>query len=127
MDSLELDTIEEPKTRKVQFGAVWFEIKYASPRMGRKFYTRMAQAGICRGKGDQFDIAAGREMAFFTELAREYIIGWGGNIKPEGTPYTPEGMAKVLANHGGILNAIKEAITEDEAFFGSNGNGQPTS
>ena len=33
-----------------------------------------------------------------------------------------DGMAKVLAGHGGILRAIQEAIAEDEAFFGSNGS-----
>lgn len=122
MESLDLTTIDHEKTRKVQFGGVWFLLKYASPRQARRFYNRMTALGICRGKGDQFDINVGREMDFFTEISREYVLGWGGNIKPEGTPYTPENMAIVLFNHGGILKAIQEAVAEDEAFFGSNGN-----
>jgi len=122
MDYIDLNGLDEPKTRWVSFGGVEFLLKYASPRESDRFRRALMAKGIMRQKDGTVEINVGRESDFYRAFAEQYVLGWRGQIRPEGTAYTPDGMAKVLSGHGGILRAIQEAISEDEAFFGSNGS-----
>jgi hypothetical protein len=121
---LDLDTIEQPKTRWLDCDGVRFLIKYATPKESEKFRKTLRQMGIADTKKGDFEINAGREMAFFEALARQYVLDWDGAIKaanPEDAKYSPERMAKVLANHGGLLRMVTESIGEAEAFFTESG------
>jgi hypothetical protein len=122
MDYIDLNGLDEPHTRWVSFGGVEFLLKYASPRESDKFRRSLMAKGIMRQKDGGLEINAGRESDFYRAFAEQYVLDWRGQIRPAGTAYTPELMARVLAGHGGILRAIQEAISEDEAFFGNNGS-----
>ena len=122
MDYIDLNGMDEAKTRWVSFGGVEFLLKYASPRESDRFRRTLMAKGIMRQKDGTVEINVGRESDFYRAFAEQYVLGWRGQIRPDGTAYSPGEMAKVLAGHGGILRAIQEAIAEDEAFFGSNGS-----
>ena len=122
MDYIDLNGLDEPRTRWVSFGGVEFLLKYASPRESDKFRRWLLSKDIMRHKDGTIEIRAGREMEFYRAFATQYVLDWRGQIRPEGTAYSADGMAKILAGRGDVLRAIQEAISEDEAFFAPNGS-----
>ena len=123
MDSLDLDSIEQPRERWLSCGKVEFLVRYCSPREADTFRRRMIQDGVLRHTKDGVDVNPGREGAYYKAFAEQYVIDWRGPIKPEGTVYSADRMGRVLANRGDIKLAIEEAVTRAEAFFVSNGTG----
>lgn len=117
---LDLDTLEQPRTRWLDCGGVRFLIRYATPKEAERFRRMLIAQGIA-GKEDGLP-HAGREDAYFLAIARQYVIGWEG-VTQAGAPteYAPEKMAKVLANHGIVFRAVAEAIKEIEVFFTESG------
>jgi len=127
---LDLDTIDETRTRWLDCGGVRFLIKHAAPKESEKFRRGLISRGIARMEKGQVEINLGREMDWLRALSEAYIIDWAGEIRsadPEKAKYSPERMALVLANRGDLLRLITEAISETEAFFTGNGGPATTS
>ena len=121
---LDLDTITQPRTRWLDCGGVEFCVKYSSPKQSEQFRRGLIARGIARMNKGEFEVNPGREMDWFKALSEAYVLDWRGNIRsadPEKAKYSAERMADVMANHGGVLQAILKAITEAEDFFTSNG------
>ena len=121
---LDLDTLEQERTRDLVLetpgGEVTFTVRYASPKVLEAWKRKVVSAGICR---KDLDPAPGRFRDFCRSLAEAFVVGWAGAIKPEGTVYSADRMAVVLENRADVMALVQKAITEDQAFFVSNGNG----
>lgn len=126
MDDLNLDTIEDERTRPIPFetpsGEVRFIVKVSTPKLLARWRQFVLSKGIC---GKDMDVKSGQFKEFCRSLADHFVVGWEGAIKPEGTPYSAEKMAGILENRLAVMQGLQKSITEDETFFGSNGNGQP--
>jgi len=120
MDLQDLDG--KPKTRWVKLhghlDGVELLVRAASPQEARRFHNKLTRAGIVKDNRDNpLDVQAGREGDFFRELAAMYVIDWRGDIKPEGTPYSPEVMGKVLGAYRRAFERLMEVVGEEDAFF----------
>lgn len=128
MDDLNFDTIDEEKTRRLTFdtpsGEVAFIVKVSTPKILSRWRNHVIAQQIC---GKDMDVKPGKFKDFCRSLAEHFCVGWEGAIKPAGTTFSVERMAQTLENRLAVMKALQSAMSEDEAFFGSNGNGQPTS
>lgn len=128
MDTIDLDKIDQEQgdglTHWISYGPTAFHLRYASPRQATRFRRRMQHLGIMRREGTGFDINEGRDADYCREFSKEYVLDWKGVTK-KGEPmaYSPESMGKLMHSHGGVFKLIHDAVTEDDSFFGSNGNG----
>jgi hypothetical protein len=93
-------------------------IKYASPRNQEQFRQKLARSGVLKsGKGAGWEINTGREDDFFRMFAQFYILDWKGDIRPEGTEYSPEAMGRVLGSYQPAFDQVSSAVSEDADFF----------
>lgn len=122
---LDLDTLEQPRTRWLDCGGVRFLVRYVNTKDSEKWRQAMIRLGIIKSKGG-LEVNPGREDDWFLALAKQYVVDWDGEIKPAGTKYTPEKMAQVLAARRDVLNYIAESIAETEAFFTESGRSETT-
>lgn len=129
---LDLSRIGEERRRWVSIGATFpgveVEVRFAGPERQEKFRQKLIRNGVMRVKDGVFSINAGREGDWFKAFAEAFITDWRGDIKmtPEDDAvpeYTPELMARVLANHTEAFTSVSKAIDEEAEFFFQNGNG----
>lgn len=97
-------------------------IRYASPGEGERFRQQMIREGILRNTRDAgIDINVGRSKDYFREWAKKWVLDWRGDVKPEGTKYTPELLGQVLDQYRPAHTQLNVATLEEEGFFDSNG------
>lgn len=124
------DLAERPKTRWVplygHLAGVELLIRCVTPEESQKFSSRLRRQGITRAKGDHpFDIADGRETAFFREFAAQYVMDWRGQVTLNGQTYTAnagptsEDVGKFLGGNRAAFDAVVTAAQDDGAFFES--------
>ena len=104
-------------------------VKYISPEAFQKFREQLVKDGICpKDDAASFTWNPGRFPAFCGAMAKAFIVDWRGPIKAdesedcETTPYTWEKGQVLLSGSHGAAKALFEAIADERAFFGSNGN-----
>ena len=119
---LDLQSVGTERTRWVSLdghlAGVEILVRSVSPQEGRRFHSRLMSLGIVRVNRDNpFDVAPGREAAFFQAMAEQYVLDWRGDIQPEGTKYSADAMGKVLAAYKRAFDALVGAIAEEDAFF----------
>lgn len=125
MDTLDIDEIDKPHERWVDYGKVGFLVRYASPHETDLFAARLAKEGVgTGGRNGSVQPTEGHEKEFYRAFAQHYIRDWRGNIviKGEKVRYSSDEMARILSGHGGIFRAIMRAINDADAFFGDGGN-----
>lgn len=123
--NFDLTTIEEEGTRRLEFdtesGPVRFIVRVSTPKLLARWRNHCIGQGIC---GKEMDVKPGRFKDFCRSIADHFVVGWEGAIKPEGIQYNSEGMTQILENRLAVMKRVQESMTEDDAFFGSNGNGR---
>lgn len=130
MDEIEVSELGNEHQRWLDFGKVGFLVRYVGPGESEKFRRRMISLGVARvGRRGSFEINQGRDLDFYEQFARQYVVDWRGNVLVGGErkPYSPETMALILQGRNDVLRAIQDALEDDDAFFGRGSNGSTPS
>ena len=112
------------------FPGVEIEIRHATPDDLERFRQNLIATGVCK-KTEGLQWNPGRFPAFCQAMAEKFVTNWRGPIRltesDEATaPYTSEQMGLVLQSLSSAITAISEAISEEAAFFCTNGSGPQT-
>lgn len=119
---INLDELDRVRSRWLplagQLRGVDLLIRYGAPREMERFRQKLIRLGVLKsGRGDGGpEINAGRDDEFFRLYAENFILDWRGDIKPEGTAYSPEVMGKVLGGTEAMAQ-VKAAVEDAEGFF----------